>query len=103
MSTPKLRDNEFALPAFPRATCVTTTINMPTRRYHYVAGALVIWGRTDGGDLEPRRMTIHTQCRQWISSPSLLNDPPFQEICDLCMLHWRRSQEARAAQGQVDF
>jgi hypothetical protein len=103
MSTPKLRDDEIAMVAQPRAMCVTTTRNMPSRRYHYVAGGWAIWRRTAEGSREPIRLAVHTRCRQWISMPDLVDEAPFSEICDLCMLYGRRSFDALTTSGQVDF
>lgn len=104
MSTPKLRDDEIALLAVPRARNVTTTRNMPNRRYHYVVGALMVWRRTGDGDArQVVRMAVHTECRQWITLPVLVDDAPFNEICDLCALHDHRDFKARMASGQVDF
>jgi hypothetical protein len=103
MSTPKLRDDEIAMTAHPRAMRVTTTRKMPSRRFHSVAGAWTIWRQSGEAGRELVRMAVHTQCRQWISMPSLVDDAPFNEICDLCSLYEHRSFEARMASGRVDF
>jgi len=103
MTTPKLRDDEIAMTAQPRASCVTTTRKMPNQRFHYVAGGWAIWRRTAEGNRVPVRLAVHTLCRQWISMPVLLDDAPSAEICDLCMLHQDRVWAARTASGQVDF
>lgn len=89
--------------AQPRATFVTTTRNMARRRYHYVAGAMMIWRREGGGARVPVRMVTHTLCRQWVASASLLDDAPTGAVCDLCMLHQSRAWAARDAQMPVDF
>ena len=104
MSTPKLRDDEIAMTAFPRALCVTTTRKMSSRRYHYAVGGWAIWRRTADGSRKPIRLAVHTRCRQWISMPVLVNDWPVPgEICDLCMLHQSRDLAARVSSSQVDF
>jgi hypothetical protein len=103
MSTPKLRDDEIAVPGRPRARIVTTTRKMAKQRYHYVAGAAVIWRQIDGGSREPVRMVVHTLCRGWVTLPNLVEDAHYSEICDLCMLQQSREWDARRTSGQVDF
>jgi hypothetical protein len=102
MSTPKLREDEIAMVAQPRASCVTTTRKMSPQRYHWVAGGWAIWRRTADGSRKPVRLAVHTMCRQWISMPVLLDNAPPMEICDLCLLQQRRVWAARESSG-VDF
>lgn len=103
MSTPKLRADEIAMTAFPRAWCVTTARKMASQRYHYPAGALMIWAPAADGRREPVRMAVHTMCRNWLTLPVLVEGDVDGEICDLCKLHESRSRNDRLTSGQVDF
>lgn len=87
--------------AQPRANYVTTTRKMAQRRYHYVAGAMMIWRRSADGTRVPDRMVTHTLCRNWISRTSLVDDAPAGQVCDLCMLHQSRVWAAQPK--PVDF
>lgn len=103
MSTPKLREDEIAMPGFPRAWCVTTSRRMANQRYHYPAGAWVIWGPVADGRREPVRIAVHTMCRNWLTLPVLVDGAVDGEICDLCKLHESRVRSVRPTSGQVDF
>lgn len=104
MSTPTLREDEIAMPAQPRAWCVTTARKMTNQRYHYPAGALIVWAPNAKGRREPVRLIVHTMCRNWLTLPVLVNGRADGPICDLCMLHERRDREAREATAPaVDF
>jgi len=103
MSTPKLRGGEIATTAFPRTWCVTTARKMATQRYHYPAGAWVIWGPAVEGRREPVRMAVHTMCSNWLTLPVLIEGSVDGEICDLCRLHESRLRSDRLKSVQVDF
>jgi hypothetical protein len=103
MTTPKLRADEIIMVAQPRAMCVTTTRKVSPRRYHLVAGAWTIWRSSGNGPRELVRMAVHTRCRDWITLPQLVDEAPFNELCDLCDVHDRRDRQALQTTGQVDF